>query len=52
MSTRDILTNHPKLRECLLTLRILSRNPSAVAGAVILTLMLLLRRFRDMARPV
>ncbi len=42
MSTRDILTNHPKLRECLLTLRILSRNPSAVAGAVILTLMLLL----------
>lgn len=42
MSIRETLAEHPRLRELLLTLRILSHNPSAVAGGCILAIMLFL----------
>ncbi|MFH1138004.1 MAG: ABC transporter permease subunit [Pseudomonadota bacterium] len=42
MTATPALEKSPRLRELKLTLRILSRNPSAAAGALIITFMLLL----------
>lgn len=47
----DRVRHHPKLRELGLTLRILSRNPSAVAGGVIITTMVLLATFAHLLSP-
>ena len=42
MALTKLLDKSPRLRELKLTLRILSRNPSAAAGAIIIAFMLLL----------
>ncbi|NEP77085.1 MAG: ABC transporter permease [Okeania sp. SIO3B3] len=42
---------HPRFRELMLTLRILSRNPSAVGGALILSLMLFMALSADLLAP-
>lgn len=45
------LSDHPLTREFLLTVRILARNPSAVAGAVILLTMLGMALLADVLAP-
>ncbi len=44
-------SRHPRLRELLLTLKILSRNPSAVAGALIIGIMAFMGFSADLLAP-